>query len=157
NLGAGITIYGRHVVSFDEEAAVIGSNVTIRLQNTLGTFDGRPTDYSLLPNGGGTARRQKAAEQQQTMWSCNGCTIALGGASTIQFVGGGAGVGISPGGRVGPAHPCLATDPVNDATSTGRCASGKFLRGSFTAGLLTIQGSMSGLTATESDVALQEL
>src|SRR5262249_9051871 len=90
NLGAGITIYGRHVVSFDEEAAVIGSNVTIRLQNTLGTFDGRPTDYSLLPNGGGTARRQKAAEQQQTMWSCNGCTMALGGASTIQFVGGGA-------------------------------------------------------------------
>jgi hypothetical protein len=166
DFGSGKTVYGRHVVGFDEEVSVDSEDVTIKMKNSLGTFNGLPTNYALFPNGGGTAAIENWAEQQQTAFGCAGCKMNLAGTSLIQFADlsggcpaddGGAGVIIGAGGRVGPAHPCLASEPLDLTTNTGRCAVGLAIRGSIMADKLTIVGSMSGLVATESDVSVDEL
>ncbi|MHC4428981.1 MAG: thrombospondin type 3 repeat-containing protein, partial [Planctomycetota bacterium] len=109
---AGANVYGAHHVVFDEEAVVTNANVTLTMGGTLGTFDGSPPPYSLMPNGGGTAARQDAASQQQTSLGFAGSQVDLSGSSTIDFPDGGAGVWISSGPRVGPNDPCIASDPL---------------------------------------------
>jgi len=163
DFGTGEVVYGRHIVSFDEEAVITGHDVTLELENTLGspgsppTFDGLPVDYSLLPNGGGTAAIENSLEQAQTGVGCSGGSWVWTGDSKIRFNGGGAGVGISSGGRVGPAHPCRASDPLDRDTNTGRCELDKVKRGSFSAEKLLIEGSMGALAGVESDIEIQEL
>ncbi len=149
-------VHGRHLAFFDDEASISGREVDLRLHNVFGTFDGAAPIYSLFPDGGGNAALYDVARQQQTGFGCSGCTMALQGSSRIDFQGGGIGVGIAPGPRVGPADPCLASAPLNLAAESGRCAAGLNKRGSFTAGRLEISGSMSGLVAAESDIALDE-
>jgi hypothetical protein len=149
-------VHGRHMVLFDDEVDVTGSEVDLRMHNAVGTFDGAAPDYSLFPNGGGTAALYDAAAQQQTGFGCTGCSMSLLGESQITFVGGGVGVGIAPGPRLAATHPCIASDPLNLGAGTGHCAAGKNRRGSFSAEKLTISGSMSGLVASESDVSLDE-
>lgn len=148
------TVHGRHLVFFDDEADVTGTEVDLVLHNDMGTFDGAAPDYTLFPNNGGTAALYDAAEQQQTGFGCAGCSMALLGTSSIDFPGGGVGVGIAPGPRLASTHPCTASSPLNVAAGTGRCAAGRNLRGSFTANDLSVTGSMAGLVASESDVAL---
>lgn len=147
-------VHGRHLVFFDDEAVVTGQEIDLRLRNVFGTFNGAAPDYGLFPNGGGNAALYDAARQQQTGFGCAGCTISLTGNGKIEFIQGGVGVGLAPGPRVGPAHPCLASDPLNLAAQTGRCAAGLNKRASLTAARLEIRGSMSGLVAAESDVTL---
>ncbi len=150
-------VHGRHVVFFDDEVGVTGSDVDLRMHNVVGTFDGAAPDYALFPNGGGTAALYDAASQQQTGFGCSGCSMSLLGDSHIDFVGGGVGVGIAPGPRLHTSHPCIASDPLDLGSDSGHCAAGKNRRGSFVAEKLTISGSMSGLVASEADVSLQEL
>jgi len=147
-------VHGRHLAFFDDEAAISGSEIDLRMHNVFGTFDGGAPDYALFPNDGGNAALYDAARQQQTGFGCAGCTIALTGESRIDFQQGGVGVGLAPGPRVGPSHPCLASDPLNLASQSGRCAVGLNKRGSFSADGLEIRGSMSGLVAAEGDVSL---
>jgi hypothetical protein len=155
-LDAVAQVHGRHIVFFDGEPEVAGNDIVITLVNVQGTFDGSPPDYALLPNNGGTAALYDVASQEQTAFGCAGCTMTLTGDAHITFVGGGAGVGIGPGPRVYPPEPCLVTDPINPTAATGRCAVGINKRGSFHADRLTVQGSMTGLMAGESDVTLNE-
>jgi hypothetical protein len=194
HFGDGKVVHGRHMLAFDEEASITGSNVTLVLENTLGkslpsgvvlppTFDGigGPAIYSLLPNEGGSAKHEEGLEQQQTGVSHNGGKWRWEGNSKIQFGrwvggtlinGGGAGVGISAGGRLGLGHPCLISDPLvvveddpttpdvdegDPTTVTGFCAYDKGKRGSFYAENLIIEGSMFGLAATESDIDIGHL
>ena len=160
DLGSEQTVYGRHGVGFDEEVDLVAEDVTIVFENSLGTFDGKPVDYSLWPNEGGTAAIEDSGAQQQTGLACAGCTMTLGGRSEIHFNGGGAGVGIGPGGRVGPAHPCLDPDigdPINFAAGTGRCAEGLGIRAYLDAETLLIRGSMSGIAGAESDITIADL
>jgi hypothetical protein len=170
SLGTG-TVYGRHVVGFDEEVEVTGDDVTIVFEQILGTFDGQPVPYALFPNQGGTCFVEDCAGQQQTAFGA--VTMELTGMSTIRFadvtqclmddVDGGAGLGIGPGGRVGPNHPCLESDPIDRATNTGRCEEGLVMRGYFSADdpnkadLLTIEGSMGGLACADSDCHVEVL
>lgn len=156
-LGVGQTVYGRHGVGFDEEVDLSAQDVTIVFENSLGTFDGQPVDYSLWPNQGGTAAIEDSGAQQQTGLGCAGCTMTLLGSSEIHFNAGGAGVGIGPGGRVGPAHPCLTSDPVDFATGMGRCAEGLGIRARFVAETLLIRGSMSGIAGAEADIHVADL
>jgi hypothetical protein len=148
------TVHGRHLVFFDDEASVTGSEVDLELHNDLGTFDGGAPDYSLFPNDGGTAALYDAAEQQQAGFGCAGCTMSLLGTSVIRFPDGGAGVGFGPGPRIAASHPCIASDPLNVAAGTGRCAAGLNLRGSLVGGDLTVTGSMIGLVIAEGDAEL---
>jgi hypothetical protein len=157
DLDAVPAVQGRHLVLFDDAADVSGSGALVRMHNAVGAFDGSAPDYALFPNGGGTAALHDAANQQQTALGFAGSTVALTGDAIIEFAGGGVGVGVGPGERVVPPNPCIATDPIDWVTATGRCAPGLLRRGSFQAERLTIRGSMSGLVAGESDVAIDEL
>jgi Tol biopolymer transport system component len=154
--------YGRLMVAFDEEAKITGRNVTLELENTLGsppTFDGLPANYDLFPNGGGSAAHYNSLEQSVTGVRCNGCSWDWDGDNnTIRFNGGGEGVHVSGGGRVGPAHPCL-TDArrLDPDTNTGQCAPDKGKRGKFRVKKLLIEGSMAALGGAESDIELEEL
>lgn len=148
------TVYGRHLVFFDDEATLTGTEVDLEIHNDIGTFDGLAPNYFLFPNDGGTAALYDAASQQQAGFGCTGCTMTLLGHSRIDFPTGGVGVGIAPGPRVSSSHPCIASDPLNLPAGTGRCAAGLNRRGSFTANDLTVTGSMAGLVAAESDVSL---
>lgn len=149
-------VHGRHLVFFDDEAVITGREIDLRLRNVFATFDGAAPSYALFPNGGGNAALYDVARQQQTGFGCAGCSIALTGSSRIEFVQGGVGVGLAPGPRVGPAHPCITSDPLNLAAQSGRCAAGLNKRASLSAGRLEVRGSMSGLVAAESDVVLDE-
>lgn len=148
------TVHGRHLLLFDDEAVITGTEVDLQIHNDTTTFDGLAPDYSLFPNDGGTAALYDAAAQQQTGLGCSGCTITLLGSSTISFPAGGVGVGVAPGPRVPASHPCISSDPLNLPAGTGRCAAGLNKRGSFSADDLTISGSMAGLVAAEADVQL---
>ncbi len=158
DLGTGETVYGRHGVGFNEEANLTAEDVTIVFENSLGTFDGKRVNYALWINNGGTAAVREAGEQSTTTLACAGCTMEFRGSSEIRFNGGGAGVGLGPGGLVGPKHPCLASDtgdPIDFTAGTGRCAEGLGIRATFDAETLRIEGSMSGIAATESDVHVE--
>jgi hypothetical protein len=165
-----VEVYGRHIVNFDEEVVVSGDDVTVEFEQVIGTFDGQPVPYDLFPNQGGTAAIEDWARQQQTGFGA--VTMVMTGNSTFRFadtggdcsdLNGGTGVGIGPGGRVGPNHPCLQTDPIDRTTNTGRCEVGLVMRGSFSADdpgkkdLLTVEGSMGGLGCAESDCDVEEL
>jgi hypothetical protein len=181
SFGAGKTVYGRHIVNFDEEVVVSGDAVTVEFEQVIGTFDGQPVPYDLFPNQGGTAAIEDWARQQQTGFGA--VTMLMTGNSTFRFadtsgdcsdLNGGAGVGIGPGGRVGPNHPCLQTDPIDRPTNTGRCEAGLVMRGWFSADdrhpapgervpdedteqdLLTVEGSMGGLGCVDSDCYVEE-
>jgi hypothetical protein len=156
-LDAVARVSGRHLVLFDDAAHATGDDVELRLHNAIGTFDGQAPDYDLFPNGGGSAALHDAADQQQTALGFAGSTVELTGDATIEFVGGGVGVGVGPGERVVPPNPCIVSDPIDFPAATGRCAAGLLMRGSFQAEHLTIRGSMSGLVAGESDVTIDEL
>ena len=149
-------VHGRHLVFFDDEAAIGGREIDLRVHNNFGTFDGAAPNYAMFPNGGGTAALYDAARQQQTGFGCAGCTLTLSGNSRIDFPSGGVGVGLAPGPRVGPAHPCLISAPLNLVAQSGRCAANLNKRTSLTAGRLEISGSMSGLVASESDITVDE-
>jgi hypothetical protein len=148
------TVHCRHLCFFDDEAVVSGTENVIRVHNDIGTFDGAAPDYTLFPDDGGSAADYDVLSQQQAALGCAGCTMALSGTTLVEFPGGGVGMGIGPGPRVGPADPCVASDPLNESAGTGRCAVGKSKRGVFSAEELELSGSMSGLVAGESDVSV---
>ena len=137
-------IYGRHALVFDEELATTQVSVTMTIENDVDTglrenrFDGLPTNYSLLPNGGGSCRFIDCASVH-TGLGFSGSKVQAG-----TWVIEGVGVAVGPGDRVFGNDPCLTSDPAH-------CIAGLARRGSFTFDKVTITGGMYGFVCAESD------
>jgi hypothetical protein len=145
NPPSGAALAARHAVVFDEEYNATWNNVTMTFKNDTdnpGTptyqenrFDGQPTNYSLFVNGA-TGCEFSDCARVHTGLAFGGSTMQFTGSSTINFVNGGAGVGIGPGDRESCAT-CGGEEPNK--------------RGSLAFETLTIDGGMSGLACAEAD------
>jgi Thrombospondin type 3 repeat/Lectin C-type domain len=155
NLGSGQTINVFGSFSFDAETVVTGTDVTFRLQNppiaSPPTFDHQPTDYTRLPNNGGTCALQGCADEgTQAVVSFSGAKVQLAGMTHVSCPNGCGGMMFGSGDRVGPNDGRLVSEPA-------RFKSNRAARAEMDMDDLSVDGASFCLQASCVDVALDEV
>ena len=157
NFGTGNTVNVNRSALFDEEAVVSGANTTFMVKNALlgaggfRTFDGNATDYSLLPNNGGSCTEEDCADEgPQAGVTFSGSQVGFTGTTTYVCPTGCAGLSVEAGSRTPASHPGIFSDP-------SRYQANKSVRTKFNAQNLVVTDAAFALSAQDADIDLQTL
>lgn len=152
SFGTGNTVNLNRSVRFDEEALVTGTDTTFMVENArLGTggfhtFDGQATDYSLLPNNGGTLAIERVVDEgPQAGMTFQGSNVELDGTTRYMCPNGCSGISVHPGSRVAPSHPGLAASPA-------RHVANKMVRPSFAVSRLEVMDASYAVSGRDVDI-----